>query len=436
MDPGVFDKTAIVVTDRLGNNYTATELYKIAVESGALKSQASASIDARFLDEAAKLGLGDRFFKGGKKQLVNIGGQLANAEDNLWRLATITRALRDGETLEGAIRLGRRSLFDFGAATPFERQYVARKIMFYNYFRNSVLQSMRTLLENPSRVLKQYRLVKDVSSIMIGDQPASQLSFYAPYDAGVANVVMKYAPKAGKEGQMTILPNMPYADGMILTIGLLYEPLNTMLGQEDLVTGKRDFGTSYIYEKASPTSKIAIRAMASQPIMEEVMTKKNQLSPTHVAAAAQLQDASGGSIPALDVMVAQFNVKVRDALPGEENNAYGGKIYEMSPQDFEDYKRVVAAPLKMSGAEREVTEWPKIISKLFYGPELGLSGKNDPAYSDTIGLTSQYAVATPLELQTKAIETSTQMIEAQQKQKEIDAGLRRPDEPKKAGRIK
>ena len=166
------------------------------------------------------------------------------------------------------------------------------------------------------------------------------------------------------------------------------------------------------------------------------MTKKNQLSPTHVAAAAQLQDASGGSIPALDVMVAQFNVKVRDALPGEENNAYGGKIYEMSPQDFEDYKRVVAAPIKMSGAEREVTEWPKIISKLFYGPELGLSGKNDPAYSDTIGLTSQYAVATPEELQTKAIETSTQMIEAQQKQKEIDAGLRRPDEPKKAGRIK
>lgn len=436
MDPGVFDKTAIVVTDRLGNNYTATELYKIAVESGALKSQASASIDARFLDEAAKLGLGDRFFKGFPKRLVNIGGQLANAEDNLWRLATITRALRDGETLEGAIRLGRRSLFDFGAATPFERQYVARKILFYNYFRNSIIQSMRTLLENPARVLKQYRLVKDVSSIMIGDKPASQLSFYAPYDAGVANVVMKYAPKAGKEGQMTILPNMPYADGMILTIGLLYEPLNTILGQEDLVTGKRDFGTSYIYEKASPTSKAAIRVMASQPIMEEVMTKKNQLSPTHVAAAAQLQDASGGSIPALDVMVAQFNVKVRDALPGEENNAYGGKIYEMSPQDFEDYKAVVAAPLKMSGAEREVTEWPKIISKLFYGPELGLSGKNDPAYSDIIGLTSQYAVATPEELQTKAIETSTQMIEAQQKQKEIDAGLRRPDEPKKAGRIK
>ena len=308
--------------------------------------------------------------------------------------------------------------------------------MFYNYMRNSVIQSVRTLVENPARVLKQYRFAKNVSAINIGDQPASQLSFYAPYDAGVANVVLKYGPKAGREGQMTVLPNMPYVDGLILALGLAYEPMNTILGQEDLVTGKRDFGTSYIYEKASPTSKIAIRVGASQPIMEEVMTKKNQLSPTHVAAAAQFEDATGGSVPALKILCTIFNATVRDALPGEENNSYGGKIYELSPADFEEYKTFMAAPFKMTGMEREVTEWPKIISKLFYGPELGLSGKNDPAYSDIVGLTSQYAVATPLELQTKAIETSTGMIEAQQKQKEIDAGLRRPDEPKKAGRIK
>lgn len=431
-----FDKNVVVVTDRIGNKYTAGELYKIAVESGALKSQASASIDANFLDEAAKLGLGDRFLKGRAKRLVNIGGQLANGEDNLWRLATITRALRDGETLEGAVRLGRRSLFDFGAATPFERQYVARKILFYNYMRNSVIQSTRVLLENPARVLKQYRLARNVSSINIGDEPSSQLSFYAPYDAGVANVVLKYGPKAGREGQMTVLPNMPYVDGLILALGLAYEPMNTILGQEDLVTGERDFGTSYVYERAAPLTKMAMRVGASQPIMEEVMTKKNQLSPTHVAAAAQLEDATGGSVPALQTLTSLFNATVRDALPGEENNSYGGKIYELSPADFEAYKTFMAAPIKMTGLEREVTEWSKIISKLFYGPELGLAGKNDPAGTDIIGLTSQYGITSPLELQTKAIETSTGMIQEQQKQKEIDAGLRRPDEPKKAGRIK
>jgi hypothetical protein len=432
-----FDKNVVVVTDRIGNKYTAGELYKIAVESGALKSQASASIDAKFLDEAAKLGLGDRFYKGFPKRLVNIGGQLANGEDNLWRLATITRALRDGETLEGAVRLGRRSLFDFGAATPFERQYVARKILFYNYMRNSVIQSTRVLLENPARVLKQYRLTRNVSAINIDDeQVSSKLSFYAPYDAGVANVVLKYGPKAGREGQMTVLPNMPYVDGLILALGLAYEPLNTVLGQEDLVTGERDFGTSYVYERVAPLTKMAMRVGASQPIMEEVMTKKNQLSPTHVAAAAQLEDVTGGAVPALKTLSTLFNVTVRDALPGEENSSYGGKIYELSPADFEEYKTFMAAPLKMTGMEREVTEWPKIISKLFYGPELGLAGKNDATYSSITGLTSQYGITSPLELQTKAIETSTAMIEAQQKQKEIDAGLRRPDEPKKAGRIK
>lgn len=434
----IFDKNLVVVTDRLGNKYTSGELYKIAVESGALKSQASASIDARFLDEAAKLGLGDRFFKGFlKKKLVNIPGQLANDEDNFWRIATIIRSLKDGETLESAIRLGRRSLFDFGAATDAERKYVAGKILFYNYFRNSVIQTVRTLVENPARVLKQYRLVKNASDISIDDnKTSSQLSFYAPYDAGVSAVALKYAPKPDREGTMTTLPNMPWADASILMVGLAYEFQNTAFGQKDLVTGERDFGTSFEYEKLNPLLKLATRARSSQPLMEKLYIKKNQMLPTHVALAAQIEDASDGGVPTFKTLMSHFNVKIRDALPGEENDSYGGKIYEMSPEDFERYKLTLASPLKMSGLEREVTEWPKFISMLMYGPEAGLAGKNESDLSTVIGLTSKYGVETPLAKQTKAIETSTQMIEAQQKQKEIDAGLRRPDEPKKAGRIK
>jgi len=421
----------IVVTDRLGNNYTAGELYKIAVESGVLKSQASAAIDAKFLDEAAKLGLGDRPIKGMPKQILNFPSEMANAEDNLWRLATITHALKRGETLEGALRLGRRSLFDFGAATPFERQYVARKIMFYNYFRNSVLQGVRTLVENPGRVLKQYRLVNDLSRINIGDQNMDNLRLYAPMDAGVAAVATTYAPKAGKEGKMTVLPNMPYADAAIILAGLLYQPNNFLRGQEDLVTGKRKFGSGFIFSKFGPGTQAVVRYYTGEQVMQDVAIKKNQLSLTHVAAAAALEDGSRGSVPALKALTSWYNVKVRDALPGEEG--FEGKVYEMSPDDFAKYKTWIAGTMSMTGTERFVSDWAKLFSSAY---EQGITGAKSRGFKENIGLTTTTPVDTPQARQTLAAEKSAEMLAAETKQKEIDAGLRRPDEPKKAGRIK
>jgi hypothetical protein len=65
-----------------------------------------------------------------------------------------------------------------------------------------------------------------------------------------------------------------------------------------------------------------------------------------------------------------------------------------------------------------------------------INSNKSRGFKENIGLTSTTSVDTPVAKQTMAIEKSTEMIEAQQKQKEIDAGLRRPDEPKKAGRIK
>ena len=423
--------TSIIAVDRLGNAYTAQELYKTAIESGVLKSAASTAIDSRFLDEAAKLGLGDRLLKGKAKQVVSFPSHMANAEDNLWRLATIVHAIDGGETLEGAMRLGRRSLFDFGATTAAERQYVAGKIMFYNYFRNSVIQGVRTLLENPSRILKQYRLVTDVTKMSVGDESWNDLRLYAPMDAGVAAIATKWAPKAGREGGMTVLPNMPYADAAIIVTGLMYQPLTFLGGQPDLVTGEVQFGSGYAYEKLRPMTQTAVKFLAGKKISEDVKTKKNQLSLVHVAFADALERGSGGSVPALKALTTMFNVRTRDALPGEES--FRGKVYEMNPDDFENYKQYVFGTLNSTGAQRFVDEWSKIYGAML---EQGFSGPKQRGWKEIIGLQTTTPVSSPISKQTEAMQTSSEMLKQGTTTIEEEAGMKRRAQPAASQRVK
>lgn len=421
----------VVVTDKLGNPYTAGELYKLAVESGILKSAASTAVDARFLDEAAKLGLGKTQYKGAIKRALTYPAHIASAEDNLWRMATIVHAIEGGETLESALRLGRRSLFDFGAATAFERQYISRKILFYNYFRNSVIQAVRTLLENPSRILKQYRLVTDVSKIAVGDEQWDNLRFYAPMDAGVAAVATKYAPTVGREGQLTVLPNMPYADAAIIVTGLMYQPINFILGQPDLVTGKHEFGSSYVYQKLGPSQQTAVKIAASKAITDDVRTRKNQLSLVHVAFADMLESGSQGTVPALKALEIMFNVRERAALPGEDS--FKGKIYEMDPVDFENYKRYVFGTLQTTGTQRFVDEWSQIYGGLL---DAGFTGAKQRGIEEIIGLQSKTVAPSPISRQTTAMTTAEEALKKGTSTMEEGAGMERRKAPAASGRTK
>ena len=417
MDPVIGRQSDVVLTDRLGNPYTAKDLYDAAVRSGALRSQMQATMDPRFLDEAAKLGIGSRVSAAGKgipKTLYALPAHMANVEDNMFRLATISHAIKGGATLDEALLLGRKSLFDFGAATDAERKYVAGRILFYNYFRNSVIQGAQTLLANPARVLKQYRLVTDASKIMVGDKNWEDLRFYSPEGnsiaAGVASIATKYAPTAGREGQLQVLPAMPYYDAAYLTTGLLYQPGNLLLGNPDLVTGRRDIGGGYLFGKLTPTTKFILGSVVGADVLADVRMKKNQLSPMHLAVA----DKFGMQ----NTLTNLWGAKPRPALPGE--TAYQGQVWEMTPDSFHGYQLAVKFGMQNTGVERMSQEWGKI----FAGSDL--SGPTGRGIPEIAGLRSGYAAPTPTAQQTEAAATDAMILQNAATQQQQNQGISRP----------
>jgi len=421
---GKFNPTSrpndIIVRDRLGNAYTADDLYDAAVRSGALRSQIQAHIDPRFLDEAAKLGVGSRRgaqFPGVKRALA-YPSHLANMEDNLWRLASISHAIKSGSTLDEALVLGRRSLFDFGATTAAERKYVAGRIMFYNYFRNSVLQGAQALLENPSRVLRQYRMVTDATKIAVGDKDWQDLTFYSPTDntvaAGIAGMVINQRKKSGRESSLTVLLSMPFYDAAYLTTALLYQPLDLLAGPANPATGKRNYGDSFIVGKLTPLTRTGLNLLVGQAVDADVKMARDQLSPEHVAIADKF-----GLLPTLTDF---YGAKARPAQPGEK--AYRGVVYELTQEKFDVYKKAVKFGIVNLGLQRLVSDWAKALA----GYEL--SGPTARGPLESLGVTSSYGAESPEVKQAQAAELAAERLKALADAKNKRTGVTR-DAPQK-----
>jgi len=420
-------RAAVVATDRFGVPVTAGELYDRAIVSGVFKSQASVNIDPRFLDDARQLGLASGLFGKARGKVGSVidspklilSPGFAQYADDMWRLSYTVDAIKSGRTVEEAIDLGRRSLFDYGTATDFERKYVSKFILFYNFTRNSVVEGLRGLLTNPSRVIRQMRLTADGTKMAVGEEQWNEMRWYTPYDAGVSRIVLELEAKAGREGQITMMPNMPYNDFVYLTAGLLTTPVGLMVGAADPVKGKRDFGAGYIFSKLRPEYQTSIAALAGQGALYDVKLKKNRIPVEHIA----FMDAAGLK----DAWTTNFNAKVRDAEGGEE--AYNGQVYEVSSEDFESYKEWMKA-LQLLGTKRFVDDWGKYMGSFdFFGAE-GLSTGERATFtgSEMAGVTGRFGTGLPLETQTRALEQDKQETEARRKELEIRTGAARKEE--------
>jgi hypothetical protein len=371
-----------VVTDRFGNIYTRGQLYDLAIKSGIFKSAINTEVARDFIADAndvmGRVAATEERFAGLNKARKKVftpwreflGDPLAAWTDNVWRMNSIRDALENGSTIDEALDFGRRSLFDYGTLTDAERAVSRNFFVFYNYYRQSIVQFFQNFIENPGRMIKLFRLTKNLSDIAIGDQNARDLSFYYPPDFGVARGIVKLDTAAkSKEGQAILLPMMPYADGLNIMAGMLADPLGTIIGPEMVgASGRRAWEQGIIAQKVGTGTKLAGQAIFSDVKMEqllEVKVSKNRIPAEHVA----FFDSLGMGTQFLSM----FNAEVKPSVSGE--NSYGGNVFVISDADTEKY-RLFLIGAQSTGSNRPLTEWGKIFGS--FGNEQ-LRG----AYADT-----------------------------------------------------
>jgi len=393
----------IAIDQTTGVPITLGELYDKAVKGGVFRSQLQAQIDPRFLDDAKSLGLAT-MTGGGKAtnkvlNTLRYPAEAANASDFVWRMSYVVDAIKQGKGVDEALDVGRRSLYDYGSATPWERKYVAKNILFYNFFRNSLLETGRQALTSPARLARQARLTQDFSKLQVGDEKWNEMRFYTPYDAGVARIVLGFAPQAGREGSITLFPNMPWYDAAYIMSGILTTPGNLLQGVADPVTGKRDYGSGYIFNKLGPGGQAAISFFTGADMLADIKLTKDRAPIPHVAVMDEL-----GLLP---MYTRFFNIKKIPAADGQ--TGWNGYIYTMEPDDFERYRTFIKGS-KLLGAQRPVDDFSKWFATWDL-PSTGPDGVTGPAETATLtpaeamGVTLDTKAGVPAEAELSAPKT-------------------------------
>lgn len=86
----------------------------------------------------------------------------------------VATALRQGSTVNEAIRLAEKAGFNYAKVTPFEAKVMRRLIPFYTFARKNAELQLTTMAKNPERILNQIKFANSLSTIFGGDKPTQE----------------------------------------------------------------------------------------------------------------------------------------------------------------------------------------------------------------------------------------------------------------------
>ena len=233
--------------DAAGRPFTYGDLREIGVNSGLFKTEQQVLFNKGSLDEIIKVAEKMNVPKPIRAALSNAAtwpADVGNSTDNMWRMASFIKAVREGKPITVAQEIGKKSLYDFGSLTAPERAFASRFLIFYTFSRVAAEQLAKTL-GNPaslSRFLKQAQLAKNASEIVY------EASGGKDYD--VTRFLMKdkdlsriaFSPKyVDTTKYLQFTPSLFASQDSFLTLaGILYaqNPLEVVAGGE---TGMAQF---------------------------------------------------------------------------------------------------------------------------------------------------------------------------------------------------
>lgn len=182
----------------------------------------------------------------------NIYSIAADLNDNTWRQSVYVTARVKGSTPEQAAELARASLFDYGRIKPIEREYVAKTMMFYGWWRSSLLEVAKTAVTAPSK-LKQQLMIQKALELEIADQleyaPGYALTRLYGMDREDYDTLSK-SPVFGPEiPAFSSLQTIANVTNYLLADGKQVRDLGDML-DDTRVSPTIDFGKEVLMESA------------------------------------------------------------------------------------------------------------------------------------------------------------------------------------------
>ena len=90
------------------------------------------------------------------------------------KAVAVSGALKKGSTLKEAIKLAEKAGFDYSKITKFESKIMRRAIPFYTFARKNAELQLRTLAQNPERILNQIKFTRNLSEVFGGEKPTEE----------------------------------------------------------------------------------------------------------------------------------------------------------------------------------------------------------------------------------------------------------------------
>ena len=187
-----------------GRNFTVDELNRILTTGGGQTVYRAAlpSADQQRLLNAIRKG-----DEGSLRTFWETFKGLPQSEDYLFRYAALKMALREGRTIEEAIALARRSMFDVSDITKNEKA-LKRLALFYGFQRNSIVNAIKNLtrIKGIKRLAKTERFRQNLTDLLMGDEGETRT--YSPSYAQTRVILNKigFDPERGKSLVMATPP--------------------------------------------------------------------------------------------------------------------------------------------------------------------------------------------------------------------------------------
>jgi hypothetical protein len=156
------------------------------------------------------------------KDIPNKSVALQTHEDFTFRAAVMIKALEDGRSLEEAVALARRSLFDYSDISPDLNKAFRAVLVFSSFTYQNIMEGMRAF-SNPSmlkRYAKMIRAIKTSNALLRSFNENKQLPYQMYYPEFAQNRIVFELNAYDNKIAFAMAPAIPAVDSMTQLIGL------------------------------------------------------------------------------------------------------------------------------------------------------------------------------------------------------------------------